>query len=185
MILYNYILYWTGGIPFFFQLTLGCLWYLQISNAAHAQDPLSIGKSVNIRSILRYTRHYFSMLIVHTWKWIINVHCRSRFDLANLCQYFLRQLHVVTWKSAFHISVFQNVKNIYIFWYLEHSCLHILQSIWDCVRNIIRHNYSGEVIHIISFELISERPTSISFHGPSVKSVKIDVICKFWQTTIR
>ena len=38
-----------------FQLTLGCLWYSQISISAHDWIPLHVGKSVNIRAILRYT----------------------------------------------------------------------------------------------------------------------------------
>ena len=37
-----------------------------------------------------------------------------------------------------------------------------------------------EVFHIISFEPISERPTSKSFHEPSVKLVKLDTIGTFW-----
>ena len=37
------------------QLTRWCLWYLQISNTAHGMTPLSVGKSVNIRVILRFT----------------------------------------------------------------------------------------------------------------------------------
>ena len=44
---------------------------------------------------------------------------------------------------------------------------------------------SKEVICIISCELISERVTSKSFHEPSVKSVRIDVIDKFWRATTR
>ena len=42
-----------------------------------------------------------------------------------------------------------------------------------------------EVIHAISFESISERPTSKSFHELSAKSVKIGVISTFWQATTR
>ena len=41
----------------YFQLTLGCLRYLQISNNAYAQDPLLVGKQVIIRSTLRNTRN--------------------------------------------------------------------------------------------------------------------------------
>ena len=37
------------------QLTQGFIRYLQISSTAHGGDPLPVGKSVNIRSILRYT----------------------------------------------------------------------------------------------------------------------------------
>ena len=38
------------------QWTQGCLWYLQISCTAHGADPLPVGRSVNIRAILRFTR---------------------------------------------------------------------------------------------------------------------------------
>ena len=44
---------------------------------------------------------------------------------------------------------------------------------------------SKEVIHIISFEPISERATSNYFHEPSVKSVRVDVIGIFWRATTR
>ena len=44
---------------------------------------------------------------------------------------------------------------------------------------------SKEVFHRISFEPISERLTSHSFHEPSVKSVRIDVISMFWRATVR
>ena len=43
----------------FFQLTQGCLRYLQISSRAHGEGPLPVGKSMNIRSIglLRKFQH--------------------------------------------------------------------------------------------------------------------------------
>ena len=40
-------------------------------------------------------------------------------------------------------------------------------------------------IRIISFELISERPTSKSFHESRVKLVRIDLIDTFWRATTR
>ena len=40
-----------------------------------------------------------------------------------------------------------------------------------------------EVIHTISFEPISERPTSKSYYEPSVNLVRIDVIGTFWRAT--
>ena len=36
-----------------FQFTEGCPLYSQISNSARGEDPLSFGKYVNIRAILR------------------------------------------------------------------------------------------------------------------------------------
>ena len=42
-----------------------------------------------------------------------------------------------------------------------------------------------EVIHIISFEPISERMTSKSFHKPYLESVRIDMIGAFWRTVTR
>ena len=45
-----------------FPLTQGCLRYLHISNTAHDLDQLPVGKSVNIRSILRYNRKFLCRL---------------------------------------------------------------------------------------------------------------------------
>ena len=42
-----------------------------------------------------------------------------------------------------------------------------------------------EVIHIISIEPINKRATSKSFHEPSVKLVRLDVIGTFWRATTR
>ena len=42
-----------------------------------------------------------------------------------------------------------------------------------------------QVLHIISLEPISERPTGKSFHEPSVQLVRIDVIGTFWRATTR
>ena len=45
-----------GASHFLFAwLIQGCIRYLQISSIAHGGDPLPVEKSVNIRSILRYT----------------------------------------------------------------------------------------------------------------------------------
>ena len=45
--------------------------------------------------------------------------------------------------------------------------------------------YTKEVIYIISIEPISKSATSKSFHEPSMKSVRIDVIGTFWRATTR
>ena len=45
-----------------------------------------------------------------------------------------------------------------------------------------RHYGSKEVIHIISSQSIIEKLTSKSFHEPSVKLARIDVISTFWRT---
>ena len=48
-----YILYyWSQATIEVFQFTQGGPWYSQISTSAHGQDPLLVGKSVNIRDLL-------------------------------------------------------------------------------------------------------------------------------------
>ena len=44
---------------------------------------------------------------------------------------------------------------------------------------------SKKVFHIISYEPINERPTSKSFHEPSMLSVRMTVIGTYWQATTR
>ena len=43
--------------------------------------------------------------------------------------------------------------------------------------------HTKEAFHIIYFEPISEMTIPKSFHEPSVKSVRIDVIGTFWRAT--
>ena len=62
--------------------------------------------------------------------------------------------------------------------------IKIFKNVFIHLSQELRHN-TKEVIHVISFEPISQRPTSKSSHEPSVKSVRKDVIGTFWRATSR
>ena len=58
---------------------------------------------------------------------------------------------------------------------------HLLQKY---LTNSVDFIESKEVFHTISFEPINERLTSTSFHNPSVKLLRINMIGAFlWATT--
>ena len=68
-----------------FQLTYGCSWYSQISNKAHAWDPLPVGKSVNIRAILRYTGKFQRSIIFESTVMVIYLCLNIFFPIDHHC----------------------------------------------------------------------------------------------------
>ena len=59
------------------------------------------------------------------------------------------------------------------------------QCLYNLHENDMFQTCMKEVIHIISFEPISERLASKSFQEPSRKSVSVDMIGTFWRATTR
>ena len=77
-----------------------------------------------------------------------------------------------------------NVTKVCNFNHLE-CILHLDPKARVSFTSVGKQLFAKEVFHIISFEPISERLTSKSFHEPSVKLVRMDVIGTFWRATIR
>ena len=60
----------------------------------------------------------------------------------------------------------------------------LASNLFVLLKGISAEVHFMEVCHFF-FERISERPTSKSCHGPSVKSVTLDVIGTFWRATTK
>ena len=55
----------------------------------------------------------------------------------------------------------------------------------DACKVAVGRPVPEEIFHIISFEPISDRSTSESFHESRMQLVRIDVIGTFWRATTR